>query len=291
MVQRCLLIADDLTGGADAGAQFDIMFGGLFGETVKAAYYTFNHVFHDLRPDWVTVYQVSIKRGTPEKSRHEKFAKNYPDTKTILKIRALRHQIASDNGYNYLFGDYFSCEQTNPRYQKKKWSEKGAVIGIGSGAYSYVIDATNAFGVIWFSPFDISEYIKIIGKHELPVERTTNLNSKSIDSWRIISGLKTEGKISKKVCKGLFYLLRRMSSLGLMHEDREGFSLSPAGILIEDLIYAVLMPIEIWEHFSEVKKNASYSPEEEKYDWFFDPNVVIKFWEYLIHTNKLSVKP
>jgi len=256
----------------------DIMFGGLFEETFNSTKNTFEYAFGELKPDWVTAYQVCIHGGTAEKNRYEKNSEKYPDTKTILEMRSIRQKIAQKNGYKYLFGDYFSAEQLNPKYKTKRWSPKTAVIGLGPGAHSYIIDQTQKQGFNWYSSFNVEEYLQAVNSNRSVIERWTKLNEEYIDSWRIISQLKSSG-FAEAVNKNI--LLDKLSKLKLLKKDRDIYQLTEAGVLIEDLIYAVLMPTEMWEKFLQKKKDKNYSSEDAKYDWFFDPDAVIQFKKYL----------
>ena len=256
----------------------DVMFGGLFGEIIDYTKNTFEYAFGELKPDWITAYQVCIHGGTAEKNRYEKNIEKYPDTKTILEMRAIRQKIAQKNGYKYLFGDYFSAEHLNPKYKTKRWSLKTAVIGLGPGAHSYIIDQKQKFGFNWYSSFNVEEYLNLVNSNKYPTERLTKLNKEHIDSWRIISQLKSSGFVEKADSN---VILSKLSKLNLLTQENNLFKLTERGVLIEDLIYAVLIPLEMWSKLSTKKKDKNYSPEDAKYDWFFDPDVVIQFKKYL----------
>ena len=256
----------------------DVMFGGLFGETFGSTKNTFEYVFGELKPDWITAYQVCIHGGTAEKNRYKKYPEKYPDTKTILDMRAIRQKIAQKNRYKYLFGDYFSAEQLNPKYKTKRWSPKTAVIGLGPGAHSYIIDQKQKLGFNLYSSFNIEEYLNLVNSNKYPTERLIKLNEEYIDSWRIISQLKSSGFVEETNSN---LILSKLSKLNLLTQENSVFKLTERGVLIEDLIYAVLIPLEMWIKFSAKKKDKNYSPENAKYDWFFDPDVVIQFKKYL----------
>ena len=256
-------------------ANVDVMFGGLYEETLNSAKQTFEYAFGELKPDWVTAYQTCIKTGTPEQARYLENPKKYPNTKTILKMRALRQKIAEKHGYKYLFGDYFSKNQA-PKYQTKRWGSRTAVIGIGPGTHSYIID--KEIGLNWYSPFSIKNYSNLIKQNLFPAERLIKLDMKQIKAWQIISTLKTTGSVTVPENNEL---LEKMTKLNLFHKNKNIYQLTEKGVLIEDLIYAVLMSLQLWKKLSAKKKEKTYSEEDARYDWFFDPDTVIKFREYL----------
>jgi oxygen-independent coproporphyrinogen-3 oxidase len=256
----------------------DVMYGGLPGETLQNDQLTFRHVFERLNPEWVTGYQTCIQEGTAEAIRYQQARHLYPDTAAILSARALLHKLAIENGYRYLGGDYFSKAQPNPNYQKSKWGQKTAVIAFGPGTYSYILDSHQ--GALWWSPFDTKAFMGRIRSGRLPIERTTKYTEKDIESWNAIGRLKRQQPISC-LTTGLEQKFNALQYLGLTRMDAAGLLLTEKGILIEDLIYAALMPEETWCSFAE-KRKSDYTAEDAKYDWFFEPEAVLKFQRKLV---------
>ena len=247
----------------------DVMYGGFLDETLESDKETFMHVFSRLQPTWVTGYQVCIQEGTPDFEKYQKESYRYPNTIAILSARALFHQIAESEGYYYLGGDYFSKDQGNPNYQEKKWGNRNAVISLGSGTYSYIIDRGKSQGNLWWSPFDTRKYLQLVRDGKAPVERSIEYTPEDIESWTIMSQLKKGRVIKNQISAGFRKKLIRLVDEGFLDSDSDGFSLSSQRTLVEDLVYASLIPRSTWESFREKRKRKDYS-QEAKYDWFFE---------------------
>ncbi len=256
----------------------DVMFGGLFKETISSTEQTFEYVFGELKPDWVTAYQVCIQWWTLEKNRYNKYHEQYPSIEDILYMRSLRQHIAKKNNYQYLFGDYFSLQQEHPKYKTKRRWEKSAVIWVWPWTHSYIIDTEEKWWVNWYAPFDIKQYLQCIQNKDFVVDRWMMLSSDYVYWWSLITSIKKNWyvKIEKQNT-----VLSSLTKIGLLKQQDAVFSLTEKGVLLEDLIYAVLLPVEMWKSFYRQKQEKNYSLYE-KYDWFFDPKTVFDFYSYLV---------
>jgi len=271
---------DILTEAREIGltVNVDVMYGGFIDETLDDNERTFNHVFSVLQPSWVTGYQMCVQEGTAEFERYRRESQRYPDNKGILSARALLHQIAEINGYPYLGGDYFSKDKPNPFYQERKWGNKNAVIALGSGTYSYLIDGENMQGVLRWAPFDTEEYLRLVKDGKSAVEREIAYTPKDVESWIIMSQLKKGRLTDEHLSADFRKKLEGLATQGFLERSNGQFRLTEQGILVEDLVYASLIPRATWEKFRQQRKQEGYS-KEAKYDWFFEPETVLRFQE------------
>lgn len=259
----------------------DIMYGGFIDENLESDYETFQHAFSTLRPDWVTAYQMCIQEGTAEFQRFFKERDRYPDTRNILSARSLVQAIAASNDYLYCGGDFFSRDaQNNPHYQKNKWGDRTAVIAFGPGTYTQIVDNRNLKGDLFWSLFDIDAYMNSIRGGELPFDRRRVYTSEDVQSWVTISKLKTRCLSNETLSHPMKDNMNTLEQRGFLERTAGEIRLSRLGILIEDLVYASLMPRSIWEDFKERREQNGYM-DEATYDWFFCPETVLKFKDAL----------
>lgn len=256
----------------------DVIYGGFIDEMLADDEEVFNHVFSTLQPSWVTGYQMCVQEGTAEFERYKRENQRYPNSEAILSARALLHQIAEANGHHYLGGDYFSRDKSNPFYQERKWGNKNAVIALGSGAYSYVVDGENMQGVLRWAPFDTTEYLRLVKDGRSAVEREIAYTSKDVESWITMSQLKKVRLTDEHLSTSFREKLQGLAIQGFLERANGQFKLTERGILVEDLVYASLIPRTTWEEFRERRKKEEY-PKEAKYDWFFEPETVLRFQE------------
>ena len=62
--------------------------------------------------------------------------------------------------------------------------------------------------------------------------------------------------------------LQRLDNQEFLEKTNGQFRLTDRGILVEDLVYASLIPRTTWGKFRQRIKQEDY-PKEAKYDWFF----------------------
>ncbi len=258
----------------------DIMYGGFPDETLDMDERNFEYAL-GLATDWITGYQVCIQEATVEATRWLKQRVRYPGTEEMLLARAMLHEMACARGYSYLGGDYFASEASSPLvFQGNRWSGRTAVTALGSGSYSYIIDGTGeGNNLLWWAPFTIGEYLDHVEHSRLPIDRQIVYTARDAESWATIGRLKTGQTI--------FELPDSLSETvdGLVHHgflEREGgVRLTSRGILIEDLVCASLLPSSMWKRFSEKRSRPTYTDTEARYDWFFEPDAVLRFQEIL----------
>lgn len=256
----------------------DVMYGGFIDETLAGDEQTFNHVFSALQPSWITGYQMCVQEGTAEFERYKRENQRYPNSEAILSARALLHQIAEEKGYHYLGGDYFSKDKPNPFYQERKWGSKNAVIALGSGAYSYVVDGKDMRGVLRWSPFNTAEYLRLVRDGKSAVEREVKYTPKDVESWITMSQLK-KGRLTDESLSDDFRVkLQGLANQGFLEKANGQFRLTERGILVEDLVYSSLIPRTTWKKFRQKRKQEDYQ-KDAKYDWFFEPETVLRFQE------------
>ncbi len=235
----------------------------------------FIELFAKLMPDWVTTYQLCLQEETVEFDRYTQDKTAYPSTAQTLRSRALIHEIAKLTGYQYLGGDYFSRANTTPTYQEAKWGAKNAVIGIGAGTYSYVINGDTNKGILQWTPFDKQQYLGLINAGQLPIEREIQYTPQDVIALKTISGLKKRTLHTTIVDETMSKNINILIENGFIQQHKLHIELTRQGILIEDLIYASLMPRPMWEQFREERDKLEYTGA--KYDWFFEPQTVLKF--------------
>ncbi len=254
----------------------DLMFGGFPGETLEQDETAFRYAFSGLNPDWVTIYQTCIQQGTPEFERYQREKTNYPSPEVILQARELRHLLAQENGYHYLGGDYFAKAETNPAYQDIKWGDKNAVLAIGPGSYSYIVNGSNLPGCLFWAPFNNASYYETLSKQQLPVERSASFSGNEMERWVTIGRLKTQKASGADLSPSLINDLQTLYQEGFLDKAVPGYTINSRGILIEDLICASLMPHQMWVNFQRKREEPEYD-KDAKYDWFFKPNPVLRF--------------
>lgn len=255
----------------------DIMYGGMYGETVENAYKSFEYVFKTLRPESISAYRACIHDGTPEKKRYLIKPNNYPNTQEIITIASMIHNVASDNGYIYTGDGFFYRERIN---QEGKRNQKNGVLGVGPGTYSWAIDGICNEGFISFAPYDIDKYSELLHNNCIPVERNLFFDPSYIKRMEMIFDLKRSNYIVKNLPDNVLKIMNNLSIMGLIHDMGSGFAISDSGKLIEDLIFALLLPINMWDEFSILRKKDTIPRHERVFDWFFDPDVVIQFLKF-----------
>jgi len=256
----------------------DIMYGGLYGETMENAYATFLTVFETFRPDLINAYRACFHEGVPENARYKQQPDKYPDARRILEITALMHQLALRNNYSYTGHAYFV---RGPIPESANRHKRLALLAAGPGTYSYVFDEHNYAGFIFFAPYHMQQYCKLVSKEQHSVERIKAFDEDYIARWGAIHDLKFGNLIEDDISQDIRHFLQKLSHLNLMCLTLEGFKLTDSGRCIEDLIYAALMPRNMWRALAEKKKRSDYTVDESKYDWFFNPDVVLNFQDFV----------
>ncbi len=271
VLDKVVLFAKEL--GLDVNV--DVMCGGFFGETLEADKKTFEYIF-GLEPDRVSPYQIQVQRGTAEERRFMRERSQYPNTEGIFRAKALLHELADIHGYHYL-GEDFSRRSLPTFYQARKWSGRTAYLGLGAGAYSYIVDNVNCKGMLWWAPFDSAGYLRFINPGQLPIERLIKLTKEDVKTWSAIVNLKM-GRTIPEIPGRLVGPIKELVRLGFVEEKREALCLTARGILIEDLIYAALISPALWQRFSAKRKDPAY---DGRYDLFYDPETVLSFQKSL----------
>lgn len=253
----------------------DVISGGYPSETLEDDKATFDYAFSRLAPDRVTGYQMSIKNGTSEFIRFKNKEKSYPDTKDMLSARALLYQLAMQNNYSYSGGHHFS--KTKKTDSARKMNLKNAVIGLGSGAYSFIVDGPSKNGNIWWSPYDTAKYIGQVKNDGSVVDRIVTCTEEDVKSWNTINllyyGQLTSDKLSGEQ-KNIIEALEKHDFIEMQKD--ETFRVSEKGNLIVDLVYASLIPKTLFEKFKKRKQEIDYI-NFERHDLLFDPDLVLNF--------------
>lgn len=255
----------------------DMLFGGLYRETMAGAQETFRTAFGVLNPDWVSAYQICIQDDTPDVLRYQREPSNFLPLKDILRLRGFRQEIAEEEGYDYCGGDFFA-QKHNPLYQSKRWNGRCAVVGIGAGTHSYIVDEDVSRADIWYSPFNTDAYLHSVESGNLPIERFAQLPPEHAKSWGIISELRRMGEAKARL--GYEGHLNALTRKGLLVQSGDAYRLSSIGVLLEDLTYASLMPSALWEQL-RAQRSKPMPRGERRFDWFFDPDTVLQFNAYL----------
>ncbi|OGB75410.1 hypothetical protein A2810_01275 [candidate division Kazan bacterium RIFCSPHIGHO2_01_FULL_49_10] len=147
-------------------------------------------------------------------------------------------------------------------------------MSLGSGCYSYVVDGVSE-SKLWWAPFTLAGYFDFIDQGQFPVARCVDGSREGVESWATIARLKTGGAITE-MPHHLVGQIEALIGLGLL-EKKGGLRLTTSGVLIEDLIYASLIPEAVWREFSRKRRSLDYTKTDARYDWFFEPNTVLKF--------------
>lgn len=266
----------------------DVMYGGFPHETLDADRRTFEYVL-GLAPDWVTGYQMCIQEGTAELRRYQQHRDWYPDRRMMLEARATLQDMAVTSGWQYSGGDYYarpsaSAEPRNRRLVPstvlpRLWHDKAACLSFGSGNYSHVLDAEGT-SLLWWSPFTVDGYLQDVSSGRYPVERLIELTDEDVSGWTAIAKLKTgaaQAEFSARQRNAVTALCRS----GFVSVDQDHrYRLTRRGILVEDLVYASLLPAAMWREFSNRRLSPGYTEVDARYDWFYDPDVVLAFQDF-----------
>jgi coproporphyrinogen III oxidase-like Fe-S oxidoreductase len=224
----------------------------------------------------MTGYQTCIQEGTVEYHRFARHRTAYLERAGMLCARSLFRQIAEEEGYHYSGGYYFLKHRKNPTYQTLKWGHKSAVIAFGAGTYSYLVDGWNLKGTLSWSPFSINKYIELVNNGTDPVDRRILYTAEDVESWITISRLKTKAALHGRLSDAMKEKLHALAKKGFLELKDGAFELSETGFLIEDLIYASIMPKTTWNSFRQRREEVGYG-EEARFDWFFEPGAVLRF--------------
>jgi coproporphyrinogen III oxidase-like Fe-S oxidoreductase len=256
----------------------DIMYGGLREETAANAALTFRFAFEELRPATVNAYRVGYQRGVPEHERFIEHPERYPSTVEVFEITALLEDTAAASGYSYLGMGYYGREPA-----PKPALPRLATVGIGAGSYTHVVDLVAGTGLVAFAPFDTERYLQLLARGDLPVERAKHFDRDYLDRWAALLDFKARRPMRHahfEAGPGA-RLVDGLAALGLIEGRSDGSVMTDAGILLEDLLAALLMPRTLWQELSRRRRQSAYTPTESRYDWFFDPDVVLAFLDFV----------
>lgn len=263
----------DEIGTTSLDLNVDVMYGGLYGETEANAVRTFRFVFEELRPRTVNAYRVGYQRGVPEYDRFRRHPERYPNTAEIFEITALLYDTAAAAGYSFYGMNYFVREPAHLPEMPRL-----ATLGVGAGTYSRIVDQTGGTGFVSFAPFDTARYLEALRAPELPVERTKRFDGDYLRRWAALFDLKARRPLTTGLPDSL---LEGLAALGLLTGRDDGHLMTDAGLLLEDLVAAALLPPALWEELSRRRRDGNYPPDESRYDWFFDPDVVLSFLAFV----------
>jgi oxygen-independent coproporphyrinogen-3 oxidase len=260
----------------------DIVWGGLPTDSIRSFLKSLELAFSQ-NPDTVTTYHMWLKPQTPEFQRYTESPFMYPNWIEALRERVLSYVIAEK--YNYIpeYLDWFRRIDDGRGYQqqKDKWgTNRTILISFGPGTYAWSFTTSDNNFMYWH-PFSLQHYQKLVDDHQLPIERCARLNNNESSRRHIIFRLKS-GEIPKDVLELLLVnapdirldimtKMKKLVDLRLVEDTGTAFKLTDVGSWIGDEVASVFTSPDILK-----KMESKNQPEEKKYEWYVNPNMIAK---------------
>jgi oxygen-independent coproporphyrinogen-3 oxidase len=220
----------------------DLIFG-IPGQSLKTWRENLNMALK-LRPEHVSVYNLTIEEGTPFYYLWKQGKLGLPDEEEVREMYLEGINLLKAQGYRQYELSNFACKGFECQHNLRYWLGK-EYIGFGAGAHSYFQ------GVRWGNIRGIKEYVELSEKNSLLIDFRERLTESQKINEFILLGLRmTEGIDLKKLKEDLNFDLEKFKKEEVgelikkkfLKKEKGRLRLSRKGILVSDSIIQKLVP-------------------------------------------------
>ncbi|MBI5213790.1 MAG: radical SAM family heme chaperone HemW [Nitrospirae bacterium] len=197
----------------------------------------------ELNTEHISAYELTPEKNTP---LHEDISKGrliMPDEEVIAEMYYRAIDMLTQRGYNHYEISNFAKPGYECIHNLNYWN-RGEYLGVGSGAHSFFNDKRAC------NVKDVSQYIEIVNKGEIPVTEETEITGDEALRETIFLGLrKTEGIDMSMMPDEKNRLIKKaadeLASHGLVESENNILRLTRKGLLLSnEVIVRVLLYIE-----------------------------------------------
>jgi len=192
-----------------------------------------------LKPDHLSLYNLTIKPGTEYYKKHKKGKLKLPteDEEFDMYNRAINFLEESDFEHYEIAN--FARPYKRSMHNLIYWQNK-PYLGIGAGAYSFIR------GYRYMNYENPARYIKEIMSGKLPVDNGEKLSLRKRMIETIILGLRTKDGVGNKKFKTRFGVnlndifpeqIKKLVNLGLLQKDNYRIKLTKKGIFLANTVF------------------------------------------------------
>ena len=192
-----------------------------------------------LKPDHLSLYNLTIKPGTEYYKKHKKGKLKLPteDEEFDMYNRAINFLEESDFEHYEIAN--FARPYKRSMHNLIYWQNK-PYLGIGAGAYSFIK------GYRYMNYENPARYIKEIMSGKLPVDNGEKLSLRKRMIETIILGLRTKDGVGNKKFKTRFGVnlndifpeqIKKLVNLGLLQKDNYRIKLTKKGIFLANTVF------------------------------------------------------
>jgi oxygen-independent coproporphyrinogen-3 oxidase len=223
--------------GFKNGVNIDLIYG-LPDQTPKGWMQTLSKA-KELMPEFITLYHLRIKKGTPMSRFSEG---RFPTEHNTLLMYIAGVDYLKDLGYVQIAPDQFALLGYSFQQQERKWRNE-ELLGLGVSAYGYVNNT------VYHNVRSIQDYGDTVHRGCLPVYIGKRLSKREQMTRAMIFGLKLsgvnrkDGGLDKRLFKKAYgidaesvfgEILIRLEKLGLIKRSNQHIQLTYKGILFSD---------------------------------------------------------
>jgi len=192
-----------------------------------------------LKPDHLSLYNLTIKQGTEYYREYEKGKLKLPAEDEEFDMYNWAINFLEENGFEHYEIANFARPHKRSKHNLIYWQNR-PYLGIGAGAYSFLR------GYRYMNCEDPARYIKEVMSGKLPIDNGERLSLRKRMTETIILGLRTKDGVSYKKYKTRFGVdlndifpkqVNKLVNLGLLEEGDCKIKLSRKGIFLANTVF------------------------------------------------------
>jgi len=192
-----------------------------------------------LKPDHLSLYNLTIKPGTEYYKKYKKGKLNLPNEDEEFDMYNWAINFLEENNFEHYEIANFARPYKRSIHNLIYWQNK-PYLGIGAGAYSFIK------GYRYMNYENPARYIKEIMSGKLPVDNGEKLSLRKRMIETIILGLRTKDGVGNKKFKTRFGVnlndifpeqIIKLVNLGLLQKDKYKIKLTKKGIFLANTVF------------------------------------------------------
>lgn len=196
-----------------------------------------------LTPDHLSVYGLTIEKGTPFAGLYSPESLLLPDEDQSASMFEEADDLLSAHGYEHYEIANYARPGFRSRHNSGYWHRDG-YLGLGAGAHSFMKD--HGFGIRFSNRANLKEYGQSLGNHKLPRYNAVELSREdAISEWMFLGLRMAEGVkfddfteefgigLTELFCEELDTLTRQ----SLLSMDSRGVRLTRKGMLLSNQVF------------------------------------------------------
>lgn len=195
----------------------------------------------ELRPEHVSIYSLTIEKGTRFDELLKKGELRLPTDAEVLEMYWRAVRLLKGLGYVHYEISNLALPGFSSRQNSRYW-HGGDYIGLGAGAHSYV--KSPGWGRRWWNTPGPAPYMRMVETTGLAVEGSETLKKEQAALESVFLGLRTLKGIDTAAFTGRFGIdpreamdWTRVSSRGLVRTEGGNIRLTPKGIAFSNEVF------------------------------------------------------